>query len=765
LPQIIKGWLHKANNVKEGKMNKTIIATLSMSTTLLIGCNNSSEGDITPSSVSGRVADGYLSGATICLDENTNMVCDDNEPTTTSNSEGQYSLNITEDEASQYPIIAIVTPDVTDQDTNDYVPNAYTLVSPPGKQAFISPITTLLALSAKDYSDDSLATSASVLRMQLGVSDDVDLYSDFIAAQTGNDSSSYKKVHNTAQLVARKLGQHLTTFNSGDSSGVIDRTKLVVAVDSVHSVVADLAELADSNDFDADAVAISKSQEWNNEVKDIIPSEKVEQIEAEQGLPAALSGGVYQYIDIEGNKTDYLTVKLNTTTASYSENISIVVTNDSGDSYSFEAVDSHPDDLDFPQQVAFVKRLPGDSLVSGTYTYTLSDGEGNSVMLFKDNYIQPVLTNYSSALLASGMSWVETPFDNAFLSFPVTDDELYYQAILLGTEDNIVYTGRNEQGRNIILYDDLDDMRAATSLLVKASDGSNHRDSNFTRELFKTGVTESTDASYIGFVRTYFRNSYNVPSDSAKQRYIYQFNAEPAAEEEGTQLTKKVSSFKIEHFDSNSSTYVETISANISDTVFEELGTSEEDAEQNGYNLWHQLDKDESVIFLDAFFQGDTSSAVLAKGTYRYSITDVNGNTFHSYDYYGGESKGFPELSADSFTAKELNADWYQLSIDTADGDNSSLIYEFQFNVDYAKDGEEQSNYLLSLGKQREATALIRKQRLTEAVSKFEADRGVEVTGYSVDVSIFDSAKTYKTDNRFEITNIDFDKAIEANTN
>lgn len=172
----------------------------------------------------------------------------------------------------------------------------------------------MLALSAQDYSTESLATSASILRTKLGVSDEVDLYSDFIAAQTNNgNSDSYKKVHNVAQLVARKLGQHLTSFNNGDNEGEIDKTKLVVAVDSVSESVSELTELGDLSGFNADAIAQSKSAEWNDDVKDIVPSEKFAQIENERSLPTALSGGVYQFIDVDGNKTDFITVKLDVT--------------------------------------------------------------------------------------------------------------------------------------------------------------------------------------------------------------------------------------------------------------------------------------------------------------------------------------------------------------------------------------------------------------------------------------------------------------------
>lgn len=64
--------------------NVTLLSALALA---LSGCGDdpisdtpSNGGDVTVS-LSGNAADGYLTGATICLDINTNKVCDTNEPT------------------------------------------------------------------------------------------------------------------------------------------------------------------------------------------------------------------------------------------------------------------------------------------------------------------------------------------------------------------------------------------------------------------------------------------------------------------------------------------------------------------------------------------------------------------------------------------------------------------------------------------------------------------------------------------------------------
>lgn len=55
---------------------------------------SSSSSSSTPT-YSGTVADGYISGATVCLDLDNNGTCGVNEPTGTTNSSGSYSISTT----------------------------------------------------------------------------------------------------------------------------------------------------------------------------------------------------------------------------------------------------------------------------------------------------------------------------------------------------------------------------------------------------------------------------------------------------------------------------------------------------------------------------------------------------------------------------------------------------------------------------------------------------------------------------------------------
>ena len=72
-------------------MKKILLSGLTL---FLIGCGG---GNNTKSNtISGKVVDGYVKGAKICLDLNNNFKCDENEPLTFSDNNGNYSLKITD---------------------------------------------------------------------------------------------------------------------------------------------------------------------------------------------------------------------------------------------------------------------------------------------------------------------------------------------------------------------------------------------------------------------------------------------------------------------------------------------------------------------------------------------------------------------------------------------------------------------------------------------------------------------------------------------
>jgi hypothetical protein len=109
--------------------------------------------------ISGKVIDGYVTGATVFLDLNGNTVLDGSEPSATTGTNGEYSLDL---DAAQFdcqayvPLVVDVPVGATDSDTGE-VTEAYQLVFPPsmgsaidtGDITDITPLTTVIWESIK----------------------------------------------------------------------------------------------------------------------------------------------------------------------------------------------------------------------------------------------------------------------------------------------------------------------------------------------------------------------------------------------------------------------------------------------------------------------------------------------------------------------------------------------------------------------------------------------------------------------------------------
>jgi len=177
------------------------------------GCGSSSSNNQSSAnqSLSGNVADGYLVGAKVCLDKNTNAKCDDNEPYAITTTNGAYILNnLTNNEIENYPLLVEVDQDVIDQDDNQTVSEYYTLSARPS-QTFISPISTMI-YNYKISNNVTYAQASGEIQTQLGISNEELLTQDYIKS-TDNEAFN---VHKKAKIIANLKMQILT--NMGNSA-------------------------------------------------------------------------------------------------------------------------------------------------------------------------------------------------------------------------------------------------------------------------------------------------------------------------------------------------------------------------------------------------------------------------------------------------------------------------------------------------------------------------------------------------------------------
>jgi len=188
-------------------LSLAVIAALGFS-----GCGSSSSDDsVTPTTtssddtqtVSGKVADGYLDKAKVCLDKNENGICDSSEPNTLSIN-GSYDLKVDKDDIGKYPILVEVTTTTVDLDDNQTVSNGYTLTAPKDNTSFISPITTLIQneIEKCPVLTKDEATSKVAQKLNL-TSTDTKLLTDYVANSSDSESS---KLHEVGKVVAKLQG-------------------------------------------------------------------------------------------------------------------------------------------------------------------------------------------------------------------------------------------------------------------------------------------------------------------------------------------------------------------------------------------------------------------------------------------------------------------------------------------------------------------------------------------------------------------------------
>lgn len=156
--------------------------------------------------VSGVVADGPLSGATVCYDLDDNGACDSGEPSSITDTDGKYKFDVDTAVAGKHAVIASVPATAVDKDTGKPVGSAFTLKSPPSGSAtaqdvFVSPLTTLVVEVAAAEGSTSAEALAKVQK-QLGLA--ASPLTNFVASGDA-DAAKLARTVNTVILTVAKL--------------------------------------------------------------------------------------------------------------------------------------------------------------------------------------------------------------------------------------------------------------------------------------------------------------------------------------------------------------------------------------------------------------------------------------------------------------------------------------------------------------------------------------------------------------------------------
>lgn len=237
----------------------------------LAACGGGGGGSVTPTALSGKVADGYIQGATVYLDLNNNQTQDSGEPSAVTSAGGSYSLSTTGLTAAQIKaahLVTVVPSTAKDEDDGGKTiaeagKKAFTLMAPAeayvgsdgnATGALISPLTTLVSQKMVSGGGVSLAAAKAAAATSSGLTE-AQIMSD-VAALDKTDT-----VRRTAQAVAVAIGEMKTSIADGAKTASItatDREVLLASLAQIQKVVAELKKQVDALTDSSSSALVNK---------------------------------------------------------------------------------------------------------------------------------------------------------------------------------------------------------------------------------------------------------------------------------------------------------------------------------------------------------------------------------------------------------------------------------------------------------------------------------------------------------------------------
>lgn len=240
--------------------------------------------------LSGKVADGYLSGARVCLDINKNKVCDPDEPSTLSTDGGNYNFdNVTQAQINSAPLLVeIIVGSTVDEDSPGVaIDKKYTLTAPPGFK-FVSPLTTMVQSEAEDKGIP-VDQAKGAVQAKLGTT--LDLEEDYVeGAKDEVSGAEFKRLHKVAQVTTVILQKNIEVVEKVLAESEVSFDDLVgvivkQVIDTLDTISTQVKNDTDAN-FDPTKLAESDGLKKAN-VEAAKVEEQIEERKTERALEVA----------------------------------------------------------------------------------------------------------------------------------------------------------------------------------------------------------------------------------------------------------------------------------------------------------------------------------------------------------------------------------------------------------------------------------------------------------------------------------------------
>ena len=248
-------------------------------------------GSTSAATLSGQAADGYLSNALACLDINTNDVCDADEPSDTTDAEGNFSFDASESDIAEYPVVveAIAGQTIDSDNPGVAIDGDFTLTAPAGS-VFVSPLTTLVNNILKDNPGLTTEEGADKLASAFGL--DSDPMADYIAA---DETSDHEKAQKITKVLAQGYAQAQT--DAGDDLTEDNFSAVLSAIlDDIFDLADEITAAESDNDLpEVDVIG-------DDGIDALVEEENAEATAETLSTKALLEAGFYNMgTDEEGN--------------------------------------------------------------------------------------------------------------------------------------------------------------------------------------------------------------------------------------------------------------------------------------------------------------------------------------------------------------------------------------------------------------------------------------------------------------------------------